>query len=126
LLAAMWHGTNLILYYPDQDQPTIKYLYSYLQQNYGLLVSLSAMQPFQFDPRSIPLYCNSIFSVGAMSIYDYLREYPVDARIPDAVYMDISRLLPGDTLQEKFELINRLLRVLKTRPNAVVPIKEVK
>ena len=123
MITAAYQGINLIIYYPEENDMKIKYLYHYFQTNYGITIALNSQMPFMWDPMSVPLYCNSIYSVKAMTPREYLTCYPCDAIIPDQIMLEIASYIPGDTLESKFSLINRMREVFKRRPNAIVPIK---
>ena len=127
LLSAAYRGYNVIFYYPNESDKIINYLYNFLMTQYGIRLAVNAVNPFAFDKMSVPLYCNSMFSIKGIGIGEYLQYYPNDAKIPDVVYLEIIKTLslPGDTLADKMKLVDRLRRVLKINPRAMCPIIEL-
>lgn len=122
LITSMYQGTNLIIYYPEENDIKIRYLYEHFRTNYGLTIALNSQMPFRWDPMSIPLYCNSIFSVKGMSARDYLIFYPCDAVIPEPILLELASFIPGNVLSDKFSMIDRMRDVFKRRPDAILPI----
>lgn len=123
LIAAMYQGVNLILYFPDQESIIIKFLYDFFIKSYGIIISTNINQPFQYDERSIPAYCNAIINVGAMSIREYLYWYPLDAVIPDNIYTLIAEVLkiPGNMVEQR-ELITAFHKAIKKNQQVIIPI----
>lgn len=124
LLAFIYRGGKLIVYHPDLNNECIKFLYNYFQQMMGIHISTSNVDPFAWNPAFIPYYCNSIYSIGAMTPYQYLYEYPEDALIPDNLYFKIinETFTPGDSLLDKKNNIDRLKTIIKSNMAAQFPI----
>ena len=126
VIAAAYQGGHIIFYYPSDNDMVINYLYNYFKVYYGMTLGTGNGIAFMYDQASVPLYCNSIYSLHAMSNYEYLMHYPVDAAIPEQIYFEIIKtgLIPGDNLAEKMGMVDKLRRMLKINPMARCPILE--
>lgn len=125
IIASIYTGTNIILYYPDPNEDAIKYLYNYFLNIYGLHIGYMNSDPFSYNINMIPLYLNIIYTlIGVMDPYSYLIQYPTNINIPDNLYDKLINELNiyGDNLYDKRILIDKLHNKLKIKPNAKYPI----
>lgn len=126
IISAAYSGIKIIFYYPERDNEIVKYLYNYILVKYGIHMSIEdeRIDPFSYNVEAIPIYLNMIYTMGVITPYDYLYQFPVNVSIPDELYFKIIYDLKpcGNTIQEKYEVIDRLRIKLKSNPNTRCPI----
>ena len=135
LLAYLYIGGNLLLFLPELGTCTKEKLVYHLYAKYGIHPGIIGSQdPYKanwvIDLKCIPLWLNMIYTVHAISAYDFLKAYPADAQINNPVVLRelVMELHPyEETYNEKVDNILRLHKLIHNNPKGSVinPIEEV-
>ena len=133
LLSYLYKGGNLILFLPELGTCTREKLVYHLYDRYGIHPGVIGSQDpikanWYSDDKCIPLWLNMIYTVHAITAYEYLYMYPEDAEINNKFV--ISELLKEirpyeDTYYEKINNIIRLHKLIHKKKNVTNPIEEV-
>ena len=135
LLAYLYKGGSLFLFLPELGMNTRDKLIFHLYDRYGIhpgVIDSKGVQLHQWfaDEKCTPLWLSMIYSVGAMTAYEFLQVYPADADIMAngfVVRKLIAELKPyEDTYEEKLSSIRQLHQLTHKKGQLVInPLEEV-
>lgn len=123
LITALYRGTSLILFYPEDDLNLKGKILDMFFKRYGILIGEIGVRQCDYDVSCTPIFLESIFSTGTMDPFELLYLYPEEALLTDRlIYKLILAIKPiGDNYQEKANFIVDLRHKLKEKRNLVVP-----
>ena len=123
IITVLYRGTNLILFYPDDDLNLKGNILDILWKMYGIAVGEIGLRQCQYDVSCTPIWLNLIYMTGALNPMELLYLYPEKALLEDRlIYNLITAIRPiGDTYQEKAQFILDLRHKLKENKNVIVP-----
>ena len=123
IITVLYRGTNLILFYPDDDLHLKGKILEILWKMYGIAVGEVGQYQCQYDVSCTPIWLNLIFMTGALDPMELLYLYPEEALLEDRlIYNLITVIKPvGDSYQERAQFILDLRHKLKENRNLVVP-----
>lgn len=136
LLAYLYKGGNLIMFLPELGQNTRNKLIFHLYSAYGICPGIIEPDPnrnvpyiiksnWGIDLKCVPIWMNMIYSVHAISAYEFLAMYPIDAQINNKFVISelIKELKPyADTYNEK---VNNIINLHKLIHKAAAEGKKV-
>lgn len=126
LLSYLYKGGNLILFLPELGYNNTKEMVIYeIFKLYGVHIGLiGATDPnvanCYYDETCVPIWLNSIYSVSAISPYEFLYMYPVDAMLSNTniIRKLVKELNPyGENFNEQVAYIHRLHKQIHINPN---------
>ena len=123
LMAALYRGTSLILFYPEDDLELKGKILEMFYKRYGIAIGEIGIRRCSYDLSCTPIFLESIFSTGAMDPFELLYLYPDEALLTDRlIYKLVLAIMPiGENYQEKAKYIVDLKRKLKEKRNLVIP-----
>lgn len=121
LIGFVYLGGNIIFYCPDFDasgldnSKYIEFIMNYLESAYGIHLGTTPQDTFRYDITCIPMYYIGIYTMNIIDAITFIREYPIDAMIPDEIYYKIilDTDIYGENLKEKIDYINLLRRNMR-------------
>lgn len=129
LIAFMYKGGSVLLYYPDSDyKNTLTKLLFFIMTIYGIHIGLIG------DPNNGVCYLDGRyegFCLDIMYYYtriidwrEYLYQYPSSLPINDSIMnIILEQMKPyGDTYKEKLDTVLRIRERIKKNPKIIVPI----
>lgn len=126
LLSYLYKGGNLILFLPELGYNNTKDMIIYeMFKLYGIHIGLIGDQDPQkancyYDETCIPMWLNSIYSVSAISPYEFLYMYPLDAVLNNNVIIRklVKELNPyGENFNEQVGYIHEFHKKIHINPN---------
>ena len=126
LLSYLYKGGNLILFLPELGYNNTKDMIIYeMFKLYGIHIGLIGDQNPQkancyYDETCIPMWLNSIYSVSAISPYEFLYMYPLDAVLNNNVIIRklVKELNPyGENFNEQVGYIHEFHKKIHINPN---------
>ena len=126
LLAYLYKGGNLILFLPELGYNNEKEMFVYeMFKLYGIHIGIIGEQNPQvancyYDETCIPMWLNSIYSVSAISPYEFLLMYPLDAILNNNVIIRklVKELNPyGENFNEQVAYIHQFHKKIHKNPN---------
>ena len=131
LLAFLYRGGSVLMYFPDEDyNNTLKKLLYFILINYGVHIGIIEDQ----DPNNQICYLDNrydglildliYFYTGIIDWREYLFQYPINLPIKESI-MDIilNQMKPfGNTYKEKIDTVLRIRERIKKNPKIIVPI----
>lgn len=126
LISYLYKGGNLILFLPELGYNNTKEMVIYqFYKLYGIHIGLIGAQDPQvancyYDETCIPMWLNSIYSVSAITPYEFLYMYPLDAVLSNNVIIKklVEELNPyGENYNDQVGYIHRLHKQLHINPN---------
>ena len=131
IIAFMYLGGELLLYYPDSDyNNTLKKMLYFILSTYGIHIGIindpnPDNRVCYLDNRYEGLCLDLIYYYTRIIDWrEYLYQYPLNLPINDSIMNILMyQIQPfGDTYEEKLEVINRLRKIVKKNPKIIVPI----
>lgn len=134
MISFLYRGGNFIIFLPDNSTSTRDKLVYMLYKLYGIHCGhIEATTPDRancyYDDRCIPIWLNLIYSVGVISPYEYLYQYPIDAVIQNNVVISklVDDLNPyGDTIDAQVNYIFNLHKKIHINPNIRQAISSIR
>ena len=126
LLSYLYKGGNLILFYPELGYTNTKEMIIYeIFKLYGVHIGLIGspdpkIANCYFDETCVPIWLNSIYSVSAISPYEFLLAYPVDAALNNNMIIRklVKEMNPyGENFNEQVAYIHRFHKKIHKQPN---------
>jgi hypothetical protein len=121
IINMLYRGNNILFYYPDlnpTESITIPKLLNLFWNKFGLGIGIIGIRECSYNYANIPMWLNMLYSVDAISAYEYLSKYPNDAKILDSFMSKlIGDIRPIDEGSEnKINTIYRLRKMLHEKP----------
>jgi len=121
IINMLYRGNNILFYYPDlnpTESITIPKLLNLFWNKFGLGIGIIGIRECSYNYANIPMWLNMLYSVDAISAYEYLSKYPNDAKILDSFMSKlIGDIRPIDKGSEnKINTIYRLRKILHEKP----------
>ena len=121
IINMLYRGNNILFYYPDlnpTESITIPKLLNLFWNKFGLGIGIIGIRECSYNFANIPMWLNMLYSVDAISAYEYLSKYPNDAKILDSFMSKlIGDIRPIDEGSEsKINTIYRLRKMLHEKP----------
>lgn len=111
LIGYLYRGGNIIIY-TENISTSIRYLIDFFQNAYGIHMATSESNPFTFDLTCVPMWAIGIYSLGIITPFEFLKEFPIDAEISKDIYtkliVDINPYSELNNYYEKIDYINLL------------------
>lgn len=124
LISALILGTSLILYLPNNEGfQTPRKLMQVIEYLYGIRLGIIGMRPSEYnmnDPSAVKCWLCGAYKCNALTPREFLYLYPGDIDNPTILTKLIVDLNPVD--QNPVPYFNRLSRLLKEKPNLIVPL----
>lgn len=126
LITALYKGTNLILFYPEDDLHLRGKILDIFWKRFGIMIGTVGQCQCQYDISCTPIWLEGIYDIGAISPYELLSMYPEEAMIQDRlIYKLIIAINPvGKSYQDKADYIISLKQKMKEKPNLIIPFRE--
>lgn len=127
IITVLYKGTNIILFYPEDDLHLKEYIVDIFFKRYGILIGEVGQRQCQYDVSCEPIWLESIYDVGAIDPYELLYLYPEEALLQDRlIYSLINAIRPlGNNYQERVQVILDLRHKLKDKRDLIVPFVAV-
>ena len=133
LLSYLYKGGSFILFLPELGTNTREKLVQMLYINYGIHPGIiGSNKPnemnWYIDEKCIPLWMNMIYSVHAISAYEFLNMYPADAVLNNkfVIHELVKELRPYEsTYNDKVDNILNLHKLVHKKAGVINPIEEV-
>lgn len=121
IINMLYRGNNILFYYPDlnpTESITIPKLLNLFWNKFGLGIGIIGIRECSYNYANTPMWLNMLYSVDAISAYEYLSKYPNDAKILDSFMSKlIGDIRPIDEGSEnKINTIYRLRKMLHEKP----------
>ena len=121
IINMLYRGNNILFYYPDlnpTESITIPKLLNLFWNKFGLGIGIIGIRECSYNCANTPMWLNMLYSVDAISAYEYLSKYPNDAKILDSFMSKlIADIRPIDEGSEnKINTIYRLRKMLHEKP----------
>jgi hypothetical protein len=121
IINMLYRGNNILFYYPDlnpTESITIPKLLNLFWNKFGLGIGIIGIRECNYNYANTPMWLNMLYSVDAISAYEYLSKYPNDAKILDSFMSKlIGDIRPIDEGSEnKINTIYRLRKMLHEKP----------
>ena len=121
IINMLYRGNNILFYYPDlnpTESITIPKLLNLFWNKFGLGIGIIGIRECSYNCANTPMWLNMLYSVDAISAYEYLSKYPNDAKILDSFMSKlIADIRPIDEGPEnKINTIYRLRKMLHEKP----------
>ena len=126
LLSYLYKGGNLILFLPELGYNNTKEMIIYeIFKLYGVHIGLIGDPNPQkancyYDDSCVPMWLNSIYSVSAISPYEFLYMYPTDALLNNNVIIRklVKELNPyGENFNDQVAYIHEFHKKIHINPN---------
>lgn len=126
LLAYLYKGGNLILFLPELGYTNTKEMVIFeIFKLYGVHIGMiGAQDPMvancYYDETCVPMWLNSIYSVSAITAYEFLYMYPLDAILNNNVIVQklVRELNPyGENYNDQVAYIQEFRKKIHDNPN---------
>lgn len=126
LLSYLYKGGNLILFYPELGYTNTKEMIIYeIFKLYGVHIGMIGSQDPRvancyYDESCVPMWLNSIYSVSAISTYEFLYMYPLDAALNNNVIIRklVKDMNPfGENFNDQVAYIHDFHKKIHSNPN---------
>ena len=135
LIAFLFKGGNLILFLPEigytnTTEKLIEHLFSLYGLHPGIIGSQDPrISSCYYDDKCIPIWLNMIYSVNAISAYEYLYLYPIDAILNNNMILNqlINDIKPYgvNTINDKINYIYRFHKKIHENKYVFPPIESI-
>ena len=134
LIAFLYRGGNLLVFLPEVYTNTKDKFIQHMLIRYGIKIGeIGAEEPaaysYFYDMHYIPCWLGLMYKNGLMYPEDFLRQYPLDARLdmdPGVMTKLLEDLRPyAGTLKEQVEVILDYHKKLHDKPNLQIPIMAI-
>lgn len=134
ILAFLYKGGKLLLYFPNQEyNNTMKMMLYFILKIYGIHIGIlndpnidnaTCYYDANFEPYQLDLI---YFYTGIIDWREYLFNYPLNIPISDQIFnILMNQIKPyGKTIEERVEVINRLRSGIKKNPYLINPIQSM-
>ena len=121
LIASLYQGKNIIMYYPDlnpAESITIPKLFEIFWRKYGIGIGITGVQNCTYRLNCTPLWLAMMYQCGVIGYVEFLIVFPDDARIQDPEMMRLlNDIRPiGNNTKECVEDVLRYQKRLKQNP----------
>lgn len=131
LIGYLYKGGNLLFFLPEQYTNTLQKFVQHMLARYGIKIGIiGAERPedyqFFYDLHYIPCWLNMMYKGNIILPEEYLRLYPLDARLdidPGVLNKLLEDLRPyADTIQGQIDVIIDYHKKIHVNPNLRMPI----
>ena len=134
LVTFLYRGGNLLIYLHEDYTSTLAKFVQHMYLRYGIkigIIGAKTPQEYQFyyDLRYIPTWLNIMYRANLISIFEYLKMFPIDADLTadkGCLNKLLDELRPyANTIQEQINSILQYHKGLVQKPNLTMAISAI-
>ncbi len=130
LIAALYQGKSLLMYYPTLDPSetkTVPKLVDQFWNNFGIGIGIVNHNDGVYDYNKLPLWLRMLYLSRIIDVRTFLSQYPLGCSVESPI-MDLllSDLKPyADDLQNQINYVMQYWAHLKNNPQLKIPFHKV-